>query len=141
MRAAHLGTLVPQKAQPAEAMQDGRERGLEVALLIGVVDAQEVAAAVPARKQPVEQRRAHAPDVEEAGRAGREARARWGHRTLSPGAGASAPWPRSTMATRWGRVPPPAARTMPSDRPNFIWRGFKLATTITRCPTSTWGSG
>jgi hypothetical protein len=46
-------------------VQDGRQRRLDVALLIGVVDAQDVVAVVLAREQPVEQRRPDAADVQE----------------------------------------------------------------------------
>ena len=66
VRAADLGPFVPVDAQPAEAVEDRRQRRLDVALLVGVVDAQDELAAVPAREQPVEQRRAHAADVQEA---------------------------------------------------------------------------
>ena len=130
-RAADLGPFVPVEAEPAEAVEDRRERRLDVALLIGVVDAQHELAAVAPREQPVEQRRAHAADVQEAGRAGREPRARrvgesQGHVILSPGSGRVAGVVEGDDAA----IPPPAARIIPSDRPNFICRGFRLATTI-----------
>src|SRR5687767_4690862 len=70
---ADFRTFVPIEAQPLEAVQDWRERGLDVALLVGVVDAQEVVARVAAREQPVEEGRAHATDVEVAGGAWGEA--------------------------------------------------------------------
>src|SRR4029453_448301 len=104
------------------------QRRLDVALLVGVVDAQHVLAAVAPRVEPVEQRGAHAADVKEAGRAGREPRARRrrrGHVILSPGWGASGTSSKVTM--RKGRSPPPAAGIIPSDTPNFICRGFRLA--------------
>ncbi len=97
--------------------------------------------ATGACEQPVEQRRADAADVQVAGRAGGESRSDGHQVILSPGlapSGSSAP---SKVTRRWGRSPPPAARIIPSDRPNFIWRGFKLATTATVRPTSTAGSG
>lgn len=55
--------------------------------------------------------------------------------TRSPGAG-----PSSNVHTRTPAALP-AARTMPSERPNFICRGARLATTTTRLPTSAAGSG
>src|SRR2546430_7572819 len=47
--------FVPLDAEPAEAVQDGRERRLDVALLVGVVDAQQVLPAVPPREQRSEE--------------------------------------------------------------------------------------
>ena len=64
--------FVPIEAQPAQAVQDRRERLLDVPLLVGVVDAQDELAALPFGEQPVEQRRPHAADVQVAGRAGSE---------------------------------------------------------------------
>ena len=43
------------------------------ARLVGILDAQQELAAVVAREQPVEQRRARAADVQESGRGGGEA--------------------------------------------------------------------
>ena len=40
MRSAHLGPLVPIDAEPAETIEDGLQRLRDVALLVGVVDAQ-----------------------------------------------------------------------------------------------------
>src|SRR5204863_5675815 len=115
--------FVPGEGEPAEAVEDRRQRGLDVALLIGVVDAQHVLAAVAACEEPVEQRRAHPADVEEAGRAGREARAGRAHEIFVPGGGASPAASKVTMR-------PPAAKIIPSERPNFICRGFRLTTTM-----------
>src|SRR5581483_10442311 len=120
--------LVPLQIEPLEAVQDRRERGVDVALLIGVVDAEQVFAAVAPREQPVEERRAHAADVEKPGRRRRESRA-YRHDTLSPGLASA----EIAFA--------PAASTMPSERPNFICRGFRFAITTTCWPTSTAGSG
>ena len=75
MRPADLGALVPVEAEPAEAVQDRLQRLGHVALLVGVVDAQDELAAVLAGEQPVEQGRADAADVQIAGRAGGETRA------------------------------------------------------------------
>jgi hypothetical protein len=51
-------------------VQNGRERRLDVSLLIGVVDPQQELPAMPPREQPIEQRRPHAADVKIPGRAG-----------------------------------------------------------------------
>jgi hypothetical protein len=60
-------TLVPGDAQPGQAIQyDPRMLG-RAALSVGVLDPEDVRAARVARKQPVEERRASAPDVEIAG--------------------------------------------------------------------------
>src|SRR3982750_4494240 len=75
VRAADLGPLVPVEAEPAEAVEDGLQRLGDVALLVGVVDAQDELAAVLAGEQPVEKGRADAADVQVAGRAGGESRA------------------------------------------------------------------
>ncbi len=89
--AAHLRSLVPVDAEPAEAAQDRLQRLVDVALPVGVVDPQDEAAAVAAGVEPVEQRRAHAADVQETGGARREARADLGHAVQStrPGGGGS----------------------------------------------------
>ena len=84
VRAAHLGPLVPVDAQPAEAVQNRPQRRLDVALAVGVVDAQDELPPVPAREQPVEQRRADPADVQVAGRAGSESRANR-HRVVNVG--------------------------------------------------------
>ena len=60
-------------AEPAEAVEDRLQRLGAVALGVGVVDAQDELAAVPAREQPVEQGGADAADVQVAGRARGEA--------------------------------------------------------------------
>ena len=70
VRPADLGALVPVDAEPAEAVEDGLQGLGHVALLVGVVDAQDELAAVLAGEQPVEQGRADAADVQIAGRAG-----------------------------------------------------------------------
>src|SRR5581483_6596734 len=61
--------LVPVDAEPAEAVEDRLQRGRVIAVFVGVVDAQDELAAVLAREQPVEQRRALPADVQVAGRA------------------------------------------------------------------------
>ena len=61
------------QAQPLHALEDGLHGRVGRALAVGVLDAQQVAAAVAARIQPGEQRRAGAADMEVAGGAGGEA--------------------------------------------------------------------
>src|SRR5207248_690511 len=70
--AADLGALVPVDAEPAEAVEDRLEGLGDVALLVGVVDAEDEPAAVAAGEEPVEQGRPHAADVQVARRAGGE---------------------------------------------------------------------
>ena len=60
---------VPIEAEPAHPVEDRVDRLLGRAGLVGVLDAQQEFAAVVAGEQPVEQRRARAADVQEAGRA------------------------------------------------------------------------
>ena len=74
MRPADLGPLIPVDAQPPEPVQNRLQRRGHVALGIGVVNPQQELPFVPAGEQPVEQRRAHAADVEVSGGTGREAR-------------------------------------------------------------------
>ena len=59
--------LVVVQTQPGHAFQDGVDRFLGGALAVGVLDAQDEGAAVVARVQPGEQRRAGATDVQIAG--------------------------------------------------------------------------
>ena len=70
---------VPVEPEPLEAVENGVHRGLRRALAVGVLDAQQERAAEPLRVEPVEQRRARAADVQEAGRGGREAGDDAGH--------------------------------------------------------------
>ena len=56
-------------------MQNRRERFVDVALGVGVVDPQDELAALPFGKQPIEERGPHAADVQVAGRARSKARA------------------------------------------------------------------
>ncbi len=81
--AADLRALVPVDPEPAEPVQDRLQRLVDVPLPVRVVDAQDETAAVAAGVEPVEQRRAHAADVQETGGAGREARANLGHAVQS----------------------------------------------------------
>ena len=64
---------VPIEAEPAHPVEDRVDRLVGRARLVGILDAQQELAAVVAGEQPVEQRRARAADVQEAGRGGREA--------------------------------------------------------------------
>ena len=73
VRTADLGALVPVDPQPAEAVEDRRQRVGEVPLRVGVVDPQDELPAVVAREEPVEERRAHPADVQVAGGRGGEA--------------------------------------------------------------------
>ena len=66
------GPFVRVEAEPFHAVQDRLDRFGRGALAVGVLDAQDERAAVAARVQPAEKRRAHAADVQEAGRAGGE---------------------------------------------------------------------
>src|SRR5690606_29679526 len=77
--AALAGSFVPLQAQPAQAVVDDVEELLAVALLVGVLDAQDERAAGVAGVEPVEQRGAGAADVKEPGGAGGETDANVGH--------------------------------------------------------------
>ncbi len=61
------GLAVPVEAEPGQPVEDGVDRGLGRALAVGVLDAQQHLAAAAARIEPVEQRRARAADMQEAG--------------------------------------------------------------------------
>ena len=82
VRTARAGALVPVDAQPAEPGEDRLERLLDIAGDVGVVDPQDELPAVPPRKEPVEEGRADASDVEVAGGARGEAGAN-GHGAVS----------------------------------------------------------
>ena len=78
--ALELRSLVPLDGQPREILQDrsrGRFRG---ALAVGVLNAQEEAAALGPGIRPAEESRAGAAHVEMPRRAGRKAGAHWGRR-------------------------------------------------------------
>ena len=79
--AAGLRPFVPLQPQPAQAAEDRLQRPRIVARLVGVFDAQNEHAIRVARVEPVEQRRAEASDVRDAGGAGGEADAD-GHRGI-----------------------------------------------------------
>ena len=65
--------LVGRKPQPGQAFEDLVDSFLRAALLVGILDAQQVLAAVAPGEQVVEQRGAGAADVQVAGGGGREA--------------------------------------------------------------------
>ena len=60
---------VPVDPEPAQRLLDLLDRLGDLAARVGVLDPQQALAALLAREQPVEEERAHAADVEEAGRA------------------------------------------------------------------------
>ena len=99
---------VPGEPQPGQAVEDGGDGGGGRALAVGVLDAQQHLAAVPARIEPVEQRGAAAADMEEAGGRGRKAGDDGlGHRapcTTVAGKGVSA-IDIEPSATSWHRPP------------------------------------
>ena len=72
VRTGHHRPLVPVEAEPAQAVENALDHRLRRPLDVGVLDAQHEHAAMPARKQPVEQRRPGAADVQVAGRRRRE---------------------------------------------------------------------
>ncbi len=67
------GVAVPGDAEPGQAVEDGVDRRLGGALAVGILDPQQHLAAGARGIEPVEQRRARAADMEEAGRRGRKA--------------------------------------------------------------------
>ena len=67
-----LVLFVPVETQPAQALEDGLDAGLGVALDVGVVQAQDHGAVIVAGKEPIEDKGARAADVQEAGGRGGE---------------------------------------------------------------------
>ena len=65
----NVGRAVPVEPEPAQRVLDLLDRLRDLAARVGVLDAEPELAAVVAREEPVEEERAHAADVEEAGRA------------------------------------------------------------------------
>ena len=108
VRPADVRALVPVEAEPAQVVEN-RCLGLaRRSLGVGVLDAQDERAAVAAREQPVEQRRARVADVQLAGRTRREPDAQRPHRAP---ARTRAPRPRAPQSPRRG----PTAST-----PSFV---------------------
>src|ERR1017187_9714231 len=66
-RASLLRTLVPIQSQPPQPVENGVEGLLRIARRVRVFDAQYKCATRVTGVQPVEQRRAHAPDMEKTG--------------------------------------------------------------------------
>src|SRR5436305_10285990 len=64
MRSADIGTFVPHQSEPAKIVEHHRLRLGSRPRLIRILDADDERAAVMLRKQPVENRRARAADVE-----------------------------------------------------------------------------
>ena len=73
VRPADARPLIPIETQPAQAVEDPRDHVLRRPLDVGVLDAQDERAAVPAHVEPVEERRPRAADVQIAGGTRREA--------------------------------------------------------------------
>ena len=65
-------TFVPIETDPAHALENGLNRFVGRAALIGVFDAKNEDPILLSRKQPIEQGRPHPADMEEAGRTGRK---------------------------------------------------------------------
>src|SRR5512138_823914 len=63
-----IRALVPREPEPRHALQDGRRMRVTGPLAVRILDAQHEHAAMAARKQPVEQRRARSADVQVARR-------------------------------------------------------------------------
>src|SRR5205814_8434612 len=92
---------VPVDPQPQQRALDLLDGVLDLAARVGVLDPQEDLAAAPAREQPVEEKRAHAADVQEARRGRRHTDAD-GHRpTMVVACGSAA-----TSRRRAGSTPP-----------------------------------
>jgi len=72
VRSADLRTLVPLQSEPAQVFEQLLVRRLDVAGLVGVLDAQHEFPAQPLGQQVVEQRRPRSADVQIAGRRRRE---------------------------------------------------------------------
>ena len=104
VRAADVGPFVPVEAQPSQVVEDAVLGFARRSLRVGVLDAQHERAAVAARQQPVEQRRARVADVQMSGRTRREADAHRvgrprGRRPASTTACAAIASPRPTAST------------------------------------------
>jgi hypothetical protein len=75
MEVEALGLLVffvPIEAEKTQAFEDGLDAGVRVALDVGVVETEDHGALIMARKEPVEDKRARAADVEKPGGRGRK---------------------------------------------------------------------
>ena len=74
MRTADLRAFVPIEPEPAQRLEDERLGAGDVALLVGVLDAQDERAARVTRRQPREEGGAYGAEVQRPGGGGREAR-------------------------------------------------------------------
>ena len=70
--AAHMRAFIPVQAEPFQSIVNCGRRFFDMARSVGVFDAQNEFAAVMPRKEPVEERRSRAADVEIASRRGGE---------------------------------------------------------------------
>src|SRR5919106_935738 len=80
---------VPVEPEPTERPLDLIDRLLDLPARVGVLDAEEELPSLVTREEPVEERGADAADVEEPGRAGREADADWHATTIAASARAA----------------------------------------------------
>ena len=95
--AADVGSLVPRQAKPAEVVEN-RALGFDGrSLAIGVLDAKDERAALPACEQPVVERRPRVADVQVTGRTGSETQTRSGLQEH----------PCRNSATAWTAMPSP----------------------------------
>ena len=74
------GPFVPIEIDPAHAVENGLNRIIGRAALIGVFDAKNEDSILLPRKQPIEQGRPHPTDMEVAGRTGRKSNPDLTHR-------------------------------------------------------------
>src|SRR5262249_39427136 len=68
MRTTDFGAFIPIKTQPAKAVQNGLQRLLDIPLLIGVIDAQNELAAMLLGKEPIEEGRSDAANMQKTSR-------------------------------------------------------------------------
>ena len=67
MRSTDVRPLIPIEAKPPKPLDDAVDHGPGGALGVGILDAEDEGPALPARVEPVEERRARAADVQIAG--------------------------------------------------------------------------
>ena len=70
-----LGALIPCQPQPAKPVQDGGQRLVDIAALVGIVDPQNKLTSVAAGKQPIKKRGSNSTNVKVTCGAGGETRA------------------------------------------------------------------
>src|SRR5262249_36966417 len=66
-RPPNLGAFVPIDSEPTEPIEYWGQRLGDIAFLVGVIDSENELAAVPTGKQPVEERRPHAANMQVTG--------------------------------------------------------------------------